>query len=59
MGDNPGMDDHPIAETAETTESQPPKDTGTRYTDAEKEIAYQLWAFKLGGNCEKVSAAHA
>jgi hypothetical protein len=29
----------------------------TRHTDETRELAYQLWAFTLGGNCVRVAAA--
>lgn len=35
---------------------RPERDTGIRYPEETKERAYQLWAFLLGGNAEKVAA---
>ena len=33
------------------------ENTGKRYSQSEKDLAYQLWAFVCGRNAEKVSAA--
>ncbi len=46
-------DDAPAATSATDHEI----DRGYRHPDEVKETAYQLWAFKLGGNSEKVAAA--
>lgn len=40
----------------EVMPESPATGTGTRYDDETKERAYQLWAFVLGGNAEKVAA---
>lgn len=38
---------------------RPARDTGKRYDSETKERAYQLWAFRYGGNCERVAEAMA
>lgn len=43
--------------TADSWDTDEGRDEGTRYPDVVKERAYQLWAFKCGGDATKVSAA--
>ena len=51
------MSDRVPADTADTLTDDAALDEGTRYPDTVKDLAYQLWAFELGGNAEKVSVA--
>ena len=39
----------------ELRETMQPRDTGTRYGEDVKELAYQLWAFVAGRNASEVS----